>query len=234
MFCGECGGKIALLTPREEQHLSALTRETLEREQASALERTAYAKALVWVKSYLRHHHLPTPLVFVSYAWGVETQERWVKKLAMDMQDAGIDVILDDWDNSTLGSSVSRFISRIEQSNFIVVVGAPLYLEKYENKVSKLGSVVAAEVDLIAQRLLATEMEKNTVIPLLLEGEARHALPPLLRGRTYGDFREVGLYFIRLFDLILTLYRIDFHDPTVQELREMLKTEVQMRAKVNG
>lgn len=232
MFCGECGGKIAFLSQREEQHLSAVTRETLEREQVSALERTVYAKALVWVKSYLRGRGQgKVPLVFISYAWGVETQERWVKKLAMDMQDAGIEVILDDWDNSTLGSSVSRFISRIEHCDFIVVVGVPLYLDKYENKISNLGSVVAAEVDLIAQRLLATEAEKNTVIPLLLEGEARTALPPLLRGRSYGDFRELGLYFPRLFDLILTLYRIEFRDPAVQELRDMLRKEVQLRSK---
>ena len=41
-------------------------------------------------------------------------------------------------------SSVSRFISRIEQSDYIAVIGTPLYREKYENKVSKFGSVVAA------------------------------------------------------------------------------------------
>ena len=45
------------------------------------------------------------------------------------------------------------------------------------------GYVVAAEVDLIATRLLATEQKKETVLPLLLEGERETSLPPLLHSR---------------------------------------------------
>jgi hypothetical protein len=102
-----------------------------------------------------------------------------------------------------------------------------LFLDKYINKVSETGSVVAAEVDLIQQRLLGTEADKNTVIPLLLAGEDRNALPPLLRGRAYGDFRSEHFYFARLFDLILTLYRISFRETAVRDLRDELRAEAQ-------
>ncbi|MDY6993613.1 MAG: TIR domain-containing protein, partial [Pseudomonadota bacterium] len=229
MFCGECGGKVSLIPQPTEEILAPQERQTLEQEQTSAQGRAEFAKALVWVKGYLRDHHpeFKPPVCFISYAWGVGEHERWVKNLAEDMLDAGLEIILDDWDNSMFGSSVSRFISRIESCDFIVVVATPLFLDKYINKVSATGSVVAAEVDLIQQRLLGTEEDKNTVIPLLLDGEDRNALPPLLRGRAYGDFREQHFYFARLFDLILTLYRINFRDPAVRDLRDELRTEAQ-------
>jgi len=123
--------------------------------------------------------------------------------------------------------NVARFISRIEASNFIAVVGTPLYRQKYENKVSTAGSVVAAEVDLINQRLTATAAEKNTVLPVPLEGDERDSLPPLLRGKVYADFRQGSLYFAVLFDLILTLYRIPFTHPAISDLRESLRGDAE-------
>lgn len=229
MFCGECGGKIVLANLEEATVLNLEERETLEYEQALAHGRTQFAKALVWVKGYLRDRSPPLlpPSCFISYAWGVAEHERWVRKFAEDLLDAGIEVILDDWDNAIIGSSVPRFISRLETCNFVVVVGTPSFLDKYNNRVSATGSVVAAEVDLIAQRLIRTESEKSTVLPLLLTGEDRTALPALLRGRSYADFRDKNFYFVRLFDLLLTLYRIDFRDPAVRDLRAELRAEAQ-------
>ncbi len=229
LFCGECGGKINLTSHEEETILNSQEREVLEREQSSAHGRTQFAKALVWIKGYLRDQAdaQPSPSCFISYAWGISEHERWVKNLAIDILDAGIEVILDDWDNSSFGSSVSRFISKIETVHFIVVVGTPLFKDKYLNKVSATGSVVAAEVDLITQRLIRTEEEKSTVLPVLLDGDDNTSFPPLLRGRAYGDFRDDNFYFARLFDLILTLYRIDFRNPAVRDLRDELRNEAQ-------
>ena len=67
--------------------------------------------------------------------------------LATDLQKAGIDVVLDRWDNAQIGASVARFVERIEKCDRIVVVGTPLYRRKYENKDTSTGYVVAAEVD---------------------------------------------------------------------------------------
>ena len=81
-------------------------------------------------------------------------------------------------------------MERIEKSDRIVVVGTPLYRRKYENKDSTTGYVVAAEVDLINNRLLGTESQKQNVLPLLLDGDKADSLPPLLHGRVYADFRD--------------------------------------------
>jgi hypothetical protein len=118
---------------------------------------------------------------------------------------------------------VARFVERIEKSDRIVMVGTPLYREKYENKVAGAGFVVAAEVDVISHRLLGSEAEKQSVLPVLLEGDKAGSLPPLLHGRVHADFREEVGYFTTAFRLILSLYQIPPNDSVVADLIESLR-----------
>lgn len=225
LFCGECGEKIVLPKQGERVALSVAEREQLSREQERTRRRTAFESALVRVKAVVRDENKAAPRCFVSYAWGKPEQERWVRGLAIDLQNASVDVLLDRNDNAWIGSNVGRFISRVEDEDvdFIAAVGTPLYLEKYKNQLSPDGSILASEVDLINLRMTSTEQRKDTVLPLLLEGDARKAFPPLLRGRVYADFREEADYFGALYDLILTLYRIPFGHPAVADLRDKLR-----------
>lgn len=203
--------------------LSRAEREQLSEEQERTRRRTQFESALVRVKAVVRDEKKSAPSCFVSYAWGEAEQERWVRGLANDLMNAGVEVILDRKGNPQIGASVARFISRIEQSDFVVAVGTPSYRLKYENQVSEAGSVVAAEVDLINLRLTKTGKKKETVLPLLLEGDEETSLPPLMKGRVYGNFLDEQFYFATLFDLILTLYRIPFVHPAVNDLRDSLR-----------
>jgi hypothetical protein len=154
----------------------------------------------------------------------VPEHERWVEKqLATDLQKAGINVVLDRWENSRIGSSILRFVERIEECGHVIVIGTPLYRQKAKNLASAKGSVVAAEWDLAGIRLLATEDQKRTVLPVLLAGEESESFPALLRGRVYGDFRTEDAYFAQAFDLILDVYDISHQDPAVADLRESLR-----------
>lgn len=82
--------------------------------------------------------------------------------------------------------------------------------------------VVAAEGDLIGTRMIDTEAAKESVLPILLEGTDKSALPRLLQGRVYADFRQSERYFDTAFDLILSLYEIQPQHPVAVELRESL------------
>jgi small GTP-binding protein len=224
LFCGDCGKKITLPKEGEPVALSRSEREKLSREQQHTRQRTAFEAALSRVKGFVRDEKLTAPSCFISYAWGNASQERWVRELARDLQKADIEVILDQKDTQ-IGANIARFVSRIEESDYIVVVGTPLYRRKYENKMSSTGSVVAAEVDLINQRLIGTEERKSTVLPLLLEGESQNSLPPLIQGKVYKSFLIEKLYFASLLDLILTLYRIPLDHTAVRDLREAMRGE---------
>jgi len=193
-------------------------------QRRAAEQRTRFEQAVFRVRAYMAEQNIQPPECFISYAWGVPEHERWVeKRLATDLQKAGIDVVLDRWHNAQIGASVARFVERIEKSDRIVMVGTPLYRRKYENKETSTGYVVAAEVDVIANRLLGTETQKASVLPLLLDGEKTASLPPLLHGRVYADFRDEVAYFTTAFDLILSLYQLPPNHPAVADLRESLR-----------
>jgi small GTP-binding protein len=228
-FCIECGEKVTLPKAAEPLQLEREVQHEVDVQRRSAEQRTQFEQAAYRVRAYVEEQEIPPPACFISYAWGVPDHERWVEKqLALDLQKAGIGVVLDRWHNAQIGASVSRFIERVEASDRIVVVGTPLYRRKYENKEVGTGYVVAAEVDLIANRLLGTEMQKESVLPLLLDGEKTASLPPLLHGRVYADFRDEGAYFARVFDLILSLYQLPPQLPAVADLRESLQAPKMM------
>ena len=87
---------------------------------------------------------------------------------------------------------------------------------------------MAAEVDVIHNRLVfGTELQKRSVLPLLLDGdEQKDSLPPLLHGRVHADFRKEPAYFATAFDLILSLYQLPPNHPAVADLRESLRERV--------
>jgi len=176
------------------------------------------------VQAYVIEQKIKPPECFISYAWGVTEHERWVeKRLATDLQKAGIDVVLDRWENTRIGASVPRFVERALKSDRVIVIGTPLYREKYQNGNPMRGFVLAAEGDLIGKRMIGAEVEKLSVLPVLLEGTEETSFPDLLQGRVYGDFRTDETYFTKAFDLILDLYEIRHQDPAVADLRESLR-----------
>ena len=223
-FCEECGEKAVLQKDEEPIQLTQTERRKVEEQQRVAARRSLFEQAVFRVTSYVQDQKIQSPECFVSYAWGDKEQERWVERnLATDLQKAGISVLLDRWENARVGASVARFVERIEKCDLVIVVGTPLYRKKYENKDTNTGYVVAAEVDVISNRLLGTESQKATVLPLLLEGVKASSLPPLLQGKVLADFRDEQDYFITAFDLILSLYDIAPNAPAVADLRESLR-----------
>lgn len=221
LFCGECGKKIGLPRIGEKISLSHADQYRLGNDQGRARDRTAFESALVRVKAVVRDEEIAKPSCFISYAWGEPDHEWWVRELVVNLENAGVEVIYDRKNNDRIGTNIARFISRIEGKvvDFILVVGTPLYQQKYMNQAPSSGSILAAEVNLINLRLTRTNAEAETVLPLLLEGDEVSSLPPLMRGKVYADFRRESEYFAVLFDLILNLYRIEFDHPAVADLR---------------
>jgi hypothetical protein len=195
----------------------------VETQRRAAEQRTRFEQAVFRVRAYVAEQKITPPESFISYAWGVAEHERWVeKRLVTDLQKAGIQIVFDRKDNQ-LGDSLTRFISRIPYCASVVVVGTPLYFQKFENRLSSTGSVVAAEVDLISQRFIGAQEEKRTVKPLLLAGEKKTSLPPLMWDSINADFRDESNYLSTAFDLILSLYQLPPSHPPVADLRESLR-----------
>jgi GTPase SAR1 family protein len=212
-FCPACGERLPLPKMDEPIQLTREQQVDVEAQRRTADMRTPFEKEVFRVQAYVNAKGIKPPECFISYAWGDPEQERWVEKnLAPDLQKAGIAVVLDRWENVKIGASVVRFVERVGTCDRVVVVGTPLYLQKYENGNPMRGFVVAAESDLIGKRMIGTEAEKQSVLPVLLVGSEEKSFPPLLRGRVYADFRDEHAYFKTAFDLILSLYDIRPND----------------------
>ena len=76
----------------------------------------------------------------------------------------------------------------------------------------------------IVDRCRGTASAKQSVLPLLLEGDDG-VFPPLLRSRVYADFRETRRYFSTLLTVLLSLYELDPRDRVSVELRALLGAE---------
>jgi WD40 repeat protein len=226
LFCSNCGKKIAIPTQDLQVTLKKEHRREATQQGALAQQRTVFESALVKLLAFVRDQmkDTKTPECFISYAWGEPRHETWVEKVfARDLKNAGIRVVLDRWDNSEIGSNVSRFISLIENCDTIIVVGTPAYRKKYENQDKTTGSIVAAEVDLINLRLIGAESGKKSVRPLLLEGEEDKSFPPLLRGKVYADFRSEMDYLPNVCDMVSSIYNIPFTSVAIEESRDALR-----------
>jgi hypothetical protein len=225
IFCMRCGERLTLPRADVPIQLARQQRADLDSQRRAADQRSRFEQALFRLKTSLATDQAAQPTCFISYAWGNPDHEQWVEReLATDLAKAGITVILDRWENARIGASVPRFVERAAAADRVVVVGTPLYRAKYDNDTHMGGFVTAAEGDLIGHRLTGTESRKQSVLPVLLDGTAETALPPLLHGRVYGDFRQPDQYFLTALNLILSVHGISPNDPVCVELNEYIKS----------
>lgn len=222
-FCNRCGEKIKLPKVNQPIHLTKQQVEEVEANRLAADQRSRFEQVLFRLKSYIMDKGTSSLECFISYAWGNSEQELWVERsLATDLQKAGIKIVLDRWENARIGVSVPRFVERIGKTDKVIVVGTPLYRRKYDNEEPMRSFVLAAEGDLIGNRMIGPEKEKESILPILFEGTKKSSFPLLLQSRVYADFRDNKAYFEEMFKLILSIYQIKKTDPVAIELNESL------------
>ncbi|MEP6669453.1 MAG: TIR domain-containing protein [Chthoniobacter sp.] len=222
-FCSECGEKTAL--PKADQPIQLTKQQAaeVEADRRAADERSRFEQVLFRLKTYVTERKLAVPECFISYAWGNTDHELWVeRRLATDMLKAGVRVVLDRWENARIGANVPRFVERAGECDRVIVVGTHSYRTKYDNEEPMRGFVLAAEGDLIGERMIGSEAKKETVLPVLLEGTKETAFPRLLHPRVYADFRKAEAYAPTMLDLLLTLFAITPQEPVAIELRKSL------------
>ena len=123
---------------------------------------------------------------------------------------------LDRW-HSLPGSNLDLDIECILSSDFVIIIGTPELRKKYVTQ--KSDPVVAAELKLINLRVRQTTVYGNTVLPVLLEGDARISLSPQLQSLVCIDFRDKRADFRKLFDMIWRIYELPFDNPLLEELQ---------------
>ncbi len=219
-FCHECGKELPLPDPESVSRLSRREEIVIDAQQTIAKRRTTFEAALVRVKALLRDQDEDKkPTCFISYAWGIPENERWVLQLAKDLRNAGIDVLFDRWDCPP-GSNLDLFIERIMSSDYVIPIGTPSLREKYDTQ--EADPVVAAELKLINLRVRQTTEYGETILPVLLDGTAKTSFSPQLQPLVCVDIRDSDFYFQKLFKIIWRIYELPFDNPLLEELQESM------------
>lgn len=121
--------------------------------------------------------------VFVSYAWDSEEHKEWILKLATDLRQHGVDVILDQWD-VRLGDDLSSFMEQgLTKSHLVICVCSDKYIAKTNDGLGGAG---------YEKRILASEMlndeDKRFIIPIIKNCSSERKVPRFLSGLKYVDF----------------------------------------------
>lgn len=221
IFCYECKTE-QKLSPPELIKSRQVDENAPDDPSNISARRTAYETALVLVKSLLRtRDDSINPTCFISYAWGTPEHERWVIQLAKDLRNADIDVLLDRW-NVVPGSNLDRYIEQIMDTNFVIIVGTPSLLQKYNSTASD--PVLKAELEMVNMRLRQTTKYGHTILPVLLDGDVNTSFPPQAQKLIYVDFKQTDQYFVQLFDMIWRLFNLPFDHPMLEELRASMSS----------
>ena len=100
--------------------------DVVTRQAATSHGRTEFEAVLVHVKAYNRDKgRHARPSCFISYAWSDETHRQWVSKLARDLRNGEVEVVFDQWENLTIGASLTDFVDRVDTCDFIAIIGTP-------------------------------------------------------------------------------------------------------------
>ncbi len=145
------------------------------------------------------------PRVFMSYAHVNASHKNWVRLLAMRLRSHGVEVLLDQWEN-TAGSNVILFMNSglTDADRVVAIVG-----DSYRDKATAGTSGVGYETQILSAEMM-TNQRDDRVIPVLrdnAEVDFVAAVPPFLKGRLAIDMRDDASYDEKYDELLRTIHR---------------------------
>ncbi len=118
---------------------------------------------------------IQSPNVFISYAWDSEEFNGWVKKLATDLRNKGIDIHLDQW-KLVPGDRMALFMEKsVKENNYVLIICTPKYKYKSENRIGGVGY----EGDIMTAEVLQNANSRK-FIPILQTGDMNTAIAGLV------------------------------------------------------
>lgn len=128
---------------------------------------------------------------FLSYKWESEAHSDWVRKLAVDLRNMGVEAILDQFEVRYGDSFTSYMQQHINAADVILFVITPAAVVAAEAAAGD-GGALKFEVQMMSARRNA---EGTRIIGIYRAGDRP---PHYLRDHRYADFRDDNRYAIEL------------------------------------
>ncbi len=131
------------------------------------------------------------PRLFISYSWTNAEHEAWVLRLATDLRQTGVDVILDKWDLKE-GHDAHAFMESMVTDPTIAKV-ALVCDRTYVQKADSRKAGVGVEAQIISPEIYAAQ-DRSKFVALVreLDDQGRALVPVYYRSRIYIDFSNEG------------------------------------------
>jgi len=138
----------------------------------------------------MRAERRPAPKIFISYSWDDEGHRAWVRRLAGDLRNHGLDILLDQWDVKP-GSHIPAYMeTSVREADYVVLVCTP----KFAIKADKGRAGIGYEKAILTGALYRDPGISKKLIPLLRRGTPTRSIPSFLLGRAYIDVRSDDQY----------------------------------------
>jgi hypothetical protein len=139
---------------------------------------------------HVRNDH---PVVFISDAWKPEATKQWVKNLAQELRENGVDVQLDQF-HLKPGHDAQHFmeqmVTRPDVKKVLLVC-----TQAYKHKADRREGGAGTEAQIISPEL-ANRVDQTKFVPLIRERDehGKEYLPAFLASTTYIDFSNDDAY----------------------------------------
>ncbi len=138
------------------------------------------------------------PKVFISYAWESDELKDWVKNLAIELRNNGIDAKLDKWE-VVPGDQMPHFMEKsVRENDYVLLICTPKYKIKSENRIGGVGY----EGDIMTAEVLQNSNHRK-FIPILQSGDKNNSIPSWLKGKYFIDLSN-ETHFEKNFEDLLT------------------------------
>jgi len=149
------------------------------------------------------------PRSFISYSWDSEQHQKWVRKLATQLRECGVDAILDQF-HCAPGTDLTMFMEKnVRESRYVILVCTPNFTRKANAGVGGVGY----EKTIVTGEIFAGEAQETKFVPVLREGDAKEALPSYLKSRLFIDFRDDGIFENKLEELLRHFHSEPIYPP---------------------
>ncbi|GAA4813439.1 hypothetical protein GCM10011365_20530 [Marinicella pacifica] len=148
----------------------------------------------------IKTKRMSNPKTFISYAWESDEAKEWVKNLATELRNDGIDARLDQWE-VVPGDQMPHFMEKsVRENDFVLIICTPKYKSKSENRIGGVGY----EGDIMTAEVLETSNHRK-FIPILKSGTKETSIPSWLLGKYYVDLSNQTHFDNNYSDLTTTL-----------------------------
>lgn len=136
---------------------------------------------------------MENPKLFISYAWGSTEHEEWVLKLATELRENGVDVILDKWYLKE-GHDATAFMEKMvsdPEIKKVIMVCDKVYVDKANGRSGGVGT----ETQIISNEVYQKVTQDKFVAVIKEKDELnKPCVPVYYKGHIYIDMSTDELY----------------------------------------